>query len=327
MEICVLRGEDVRALLPMTDCIALMRTTMKAVSEGRAQIPLRFVMAMPGDVGMMGNMTGYLEEPECYGVKIVSMTPRNIGTSYSSHLGIVLLFETEHGRPVAFLDAAEITAIRTAAASGLATDLLARKDAGDLAIMGAGEQARSHLEAMLAVRPIRRVRVWSHRPDGAVRFAEEQGARFGITIKAVADPADAVDGADIICTVSKAREPILFSEWVADGTHINLVGSSFATTAEVDTALVMRARYFVDFRTSATNEAGEYLRALREGLITSDHILGEIGEVANNSLAGRTAPADVTAYKSLGIAAQDLAAAHFVTTRAKERGIGQRVEF
>jgi ornithine cyclodeaminase len=327
VEICVLRGEDIRALLPMKECIALMRTTMRAVSEGRAQIPLRSVMAMPGDIGMMGNMSGYLAEPECYGVKIVSMTPRNIGTAYSSHLGIVLLFETGHGRAVAFLDAAEITAIRTAAASGLATDLLARKDAGDLAIMGAGEQARSHLEAMLAVRPIRRVRVWSHRPEGAARFAQEQGARFGIAIEAVTDPGEAVDGADLICTVSKAREPILFSEWVADGTHINLVGSSFATTAEADTALVARARYFADFRTSTVNEAGEYLRALREGLITPDHILGEIGEVANSSLAGRTGRDDVTVYKSLGIAAQDLAAAHFVTARAKERGVGQRVAF
>ena len=326
MEICVLRGDDVRALLPMSECIELMRTTMIAVSEGRAEIPLRSLLRMPGDIGMMGNMSGYLAEPECFGVKLVSMTPRNHGTPYPSHLGVVLLFETGHGQPVALLDAAEITAIRTAAASALATDLLAREDAGDLAILGAGTQAKSHLEAMLAVRPIRRVRVWSHRPESAARYAEEQGARFGIEIEPMADVKSTVTGADLICTTSRAREPVLFSEWVADGAHLNLVGSSVSTDAEVDTALVARARYFADFRTSTINEAGEYLRALRDGAITPDHILGEIGEVAGNRVAGRVGPEDVTAYKSLGIAAQDVAAAHFATARARERGFGQRVD-
>ena len=152
MEICVLRGDEVRTLLPMRECIDLMRTTMIAVSEGRAVIPLRTVLRMPSDIGMMGNMSGYLAEPECFGVKLVSMTPRNHGTSFPSHLGLVLLFETAHGQPVALLDASEITAIRTAAASGLATALLAREDAGDLAILGSGTQARSHLEAMLAAK-------------------------------------------------------------------------------------------------------------------------------------------------------------------------------
>jgi ornithine cyclodeaminase len=327
MEICVLRGEEVRALLPMRECIDLMRATMVAVSEGRAVIPLRTVLRMPGDIGMMGNMSGYLAEPECFGVKLVSMTTRNHGTPFPSHLGLVLLFETGHGQPVALLDASEITAIRTAAASGLATALLAREDAGDLAILGSGTQARSHLEAMLAVRPIRRVRVWSHRPESAARYAEEQSARFGISVEPMDNVESAVAGADLICTTSRAPEPVLFDEWVSDGAHLNLVGSSVPTDAEVDTALVRRARYFVDLRASTVNEGGEYLRALREGAITPDHILGEIGEVAADRLAGRTGSNEVTAYKSLGIAAQDIAAAHFVTARAKERGIGQTVEF
>lgn len=326
MEICVLRGEDVRALLTMSECVDLMRTTMIAVSEGRAEIPLRSVLRMPDDIGLMGNMSGYLAEPECFGVKLVSMTPRNHGTSYPSHLGVVVLFETGHGQPVAMVDAAEVTAIRTAAASALATSLLAREDAGNLAILGSGTQAKSHLEAMLAVRPIRRVRVWSHRPESAARYAEEQGARFGIKIEPMEDVESAVADADLICTTSRSREPILLGEWVADGAHVNLVGSSVPTDAEVDSALVKRARYFVDLRTSTINEGGEYLRALRNGAITPEHILGEIGEVAGNRMAGRTAPEDVTVYKSLGIAAQDLAAAHFVTARARERGVGQRVE-
>ncbi len=327
MQIVVLKADEVRALLPMADCIALMRTTMIAVAEGRAAIPLRSVVRMPGDLGMMGNMGGYLGEPECYGVKIVSLTPRNIGTEFSSHLGVVLLFETDHGRPVAFLDAGEITAIRTAAASGLVTDVLARPEACDLAILGSGEQARSHLAAMLAVRPVRRVRIWSRRTESAQAFAASEGERHGITIEACTSVADAVHDADLICTVSKAAEPILLSADVADGAHINLVGSSIATAAEADTPLVVRARYFVDLRLSTVNEAGEYLRALAAGAITPEHILGEIGEVANGSVVGRTSPGDVTVYKSLGIAAQDLAAAHFVTARARERGVGQRIDF
>jgi ornithine cyclodeaminase/alanine dehydrogenase-like protein (mu-crystallin family) len=282
---------------------------------------------MPGDIGMMGNMGGFLADPECFGVKIVSLTPRNAGTAYSSHLGIVLLFETAHGCPVAILDAGEITAIRTAAASALATDLLARPDAGDLAILGAGEQAASHLKAMRCVRPLRRVRVWSPKFASAERFAAEQSAGTGLLVEPFEDPRSCVAGADLICTVSKARDPILFGEDVAPGSHVNLVGSSIITTAEADVALVARARYFVDLRLSAMNEAGEFRRALDEKQIGQDHLLGEIGEVANGSLVGRTSPEDITIYKSLGIAAQDLASAYLVNQRARERGIGQSVEF
>ena len=327
IDIRVLCGEDVRALLPMTDCISLMRTTMIAVAEGRAEIPLRSVLKMPGDIGMMGNMGGFLADPECYGVKIVSLSARNVGTAFSSHLGIVLLFETAHGRPVAMLDAGEITAIRTAAASALATDLLARDDAGDLAILGAGEQATSHLEAMQCVRRLRRVRVWSPTFANAKRFSSEQSGIRGLAIEPIADARACVAGADLICTVSKARDPILYAADVASGTHVNLVGSSIVTTAEADVELVAKGRYFVDLRLSALNEAGEFRRAIEAGAITPDHLLGEIGKVANGSLAGRIAPTDITIYKSLGIAAQDLAAAFLVNQRARERGVGQTVDF
>ena len=327
IDIRILRESDVRALLPMADCIALMRTTMIAVAEGRAEIPLRSVVKMPGNIGMMGNMGGFLADPECYGVKIVSLSPRNIGTAFSSHLGIVLLFETAHGRPVAIIDAGEITAVRTGAASALATDLLARPDAGDLAILGAGEQAASHLAAMRCVRPLRRVRVWSPHLASAERFAAEQSARTGLIIEPVADARGCVAGADLICTVSKARDPILFGDDVAPGAHVNLVGSSIVSTAEADVALVAKARYFVDLRLSAINEAGELRRALDAGAVGPEHLLGEIGEVANGSLAGRTSPHDITLYKSLGIAAQDLAAAYLVNQRAREWGVGQSIDF
>lgn len=326
-EIRVVRASEVRSLLPMADCIDLMRSTMIAVSEGRAEIPLRSVLQMPGSIGFMGNMGGFLAEPECYGVKIVSLTPRNVGTRYSSHLGVVLLFETDHGRPVALLDAGAITAIRTAAASALATDLLARPDASDLAILGAGEQAASHLEAMNHVRSLRRVRIWAPAHERSKRFAAEHSDRVGLEIEALADPQACVAGADIICTVSKARDPILFGDDVMPGTHVNLVGSSIVSTAEADVSLVAKARYFVDLRLSATNEAGELRRALEAGAIQSDHIIGEIGEVARGSVAGRMSQDDITIYKSLGIAAQDLAAAYVVNQRARELHRGQLVQF
>lgn len=326
MKIRILRGSEVKALLPMAACIDLMETTMIAVSEGRARLPLRTVMPVSNG-GLMGNMPGFLAEPECFGVKLVSLFPNNVAAGYSSHLGLVLLFEPEHGRPVAMLDGAEITAIRTAAVSGLATRLLAREDAGDLVLLGAGEQARSHLEAMLAVRKIRRVRVWSRRRETAEAFAQSEGARHKRFIEPVSEVRDAVAGADLICTVSKAREPILFGEWIAPGAHLNVVGSSIATSAEIDTNAVKRARFFVDYRDSTVHEGGEYLQALKSGDITPDHILGEIGEVANGAKAGRTGADDVTLYKSLGIAAEDLASAHYVLEQARAQGVGQTIDF
>jgi ornithine cyclodeaminase/alanine dehydrogenase-like protein (mu-crystallin family) len=327
MEIRVLRGADVRKLLPMAECVELMHRTMIAVSERRVVLPLRSILVMPADRGMMGMMPGYLADPECFGVKLVSLNPRNKPPQYSSHLGLVLLFEPEHGRPVALLDAAEITAIRTAAASGLATRLLARPEAGDLALLGAGEQARSHLESMLTVRTLRRVRLWARDRDKARRFADAEGAKHGIAIETSATVRDAIAGADIICTTTKARDPILLGEWLTPGVHLNVVGSSIAAAAEIDTAAVVKARFFVDCRDSTVNEGGEYLRALKAGAITPAHILGEIGEVANGSMIGRHSPLDVTLYKSLGIAPQDLASAHYVWRKASAAAVGQIIDF
>ena len=326
MEIRILRGAEVRQLLPMGECVELMHRTMIAVSEGRVVLPLRSVMVMPGDRGMLGNMPGYLADPECFGVKLVSLLPRNKPPLYSSHLGLVLLFEAEHGQPVALLDAAEITAIRTAAASGLATRLLANPDAGDLALLGAGEQARSHLEAMLTVRTLRRVRIWSRDGAKAADFARTEGAKHGIVIETSPTARNAVIDADIICTLTKARDPILLGDWLSPGAHLNVVGSSIAGAAEIDTAAVVKARFYVDYRESTRNEGGEYRRALEAGAISPAHILGEIGEVANGCKPGRRSTSDITLYKSLGIAPQDLASAHYVLHRARATGIGQVID-
>lgn len=323
----VLRAADVRALLPMSECIDLMQGTMIAVSQGRTVLPLRSVLVMPRGRGLMGNMPAYLTEPECFGVKLVSIMPHNKPPAYSSHLGVVMLFEAEHGQPVALLDAAEITAIRTAAASAVATRLLAQQDAGDLALIGAGEQARAHLEAMLAVRSLRRVRVWARDGGKAAAFAQVEGARHRIAIEAAPTVREAVAGADIICTLTKAREPILLGEWLVPGMHLNVVGSSAPSAAEIDTPAVVKARFFVDYRDSTIHEGGEYLRALKEGAIAPDHILAEIAEVASGSKVGRRSPQDMTLYKSLGIAPQDLAAAHFVLEKARASGTGEVIDF
>jgi alanine dehydrogenase len=324
MQIRILSGAQIKTLLPMSDCIEVMHTTMIAVSEGRARIPLRSVTPLPN--GFLGNMPGYLAEPECFGVKLLSLFPGNPAVGLSSHLGLVLLFEPTHGLPVAMLDAAELTATRTAAVSGLATLLLAREDAGDLAILGSGEQARSHLEAMLAVRPLRRVRIWSRTAAHASAFAEEQGALHGLAIETAPSPEAAVTGADLICTATASPDPVLLGDWIAPGAHLNVVGASRLAAAEVDTATVAKSRFFVDFRESAKYEAGELRRAIEGGAVTADHVLGEIGEVANGTIAGRLGAGDITLFKSLGVSAEDLAAAHFVLTRAEAQGIGQVVE-
>lgn len=326
MAVRLIRAAEVLALLSVADCIEIMAATMRAVSSGHCAVPLRSVMAMPGGIGALGNMMGYVAERACFGVKLVSLFPRNVGTGLSSHLGVVVLFEAEHGQPIAFVDAGAITAIRTAAASGLATRLLARADADDLALIGAGEQAVSHLEAMLAVRSIRRVRVWSRDPERARAFAE-RSARQGLAIVPVPSVRDAVDGATIICTLTKAPEPILFDAWVAPGAHLNVVGSSIATAAEIDTPLVLRSRFFVDYRISTEAEAGEYLRARAEAAIGADHIRGEIGEVADGLVSGRERDDDVTIYKSLGIAPQDVACAHHILREAERLGRGELVAF
>jgi ornithine cyclodeaminase len=326
LEIRILRGPEVKQLLTMEACIGLMETTMIAVSEGRARAPLRSVLKVSGD-GLMGIMPGYLAEPEGFGIKLLSLFPSNSAAGYSSHLGIVLLFEPVHGLPVAMLDAAEITAIRTAAVSGLATRLLANPDAGDLAVLGAGEQAHSHLAAMLAVRKIRRVRVWSRTLKSAKAFAASAGAHHGIEIEPLEGVRETVEGADLICTVSMAKTPILSADWVAPGAHLNIAGASQPNVAEIDTDLVLKTRYFVDFRDSAHHEAAEYIAAIKAGLITPDHILGEIGEVANGTRPGRVAASDVTLFRSLGIAPEDLATAHYLLEQARAKGIGQTVEF
>jgi ornithine cyclodeaminase len=239
-----------------------------------------------------------------------------------------MLFGVDHGQPLAILDGAAITAIRTAAASGAATATLAREDAGDLAILGSGVQARTHLEAMAAVRSLRRVRVWSRTPAHADRFAREATPPRDVRVVEVMTSAEeAVRGADLICTTTAAREPVLSGAWLAPGVHVNAVGACFAATRELDAEAVRRARLYTDRRESCLAEAGDFLLARKEGAVDEAHLLGELGEVLVGRVPGRGSPSEITLYESLGIAVEDLASAHFIHRRALETGAGQWLEW
>jgi ornithine cyclodeaminase/alanine dehydrogenase-like protein (mu-crystallin family) len=323
----IVSGADVRRALPMADCIEAVDRAMRALSRGAADVPLRTVMVLPGARNFFGVMPGYLDDPRGLGAKILTVYPDNPKRDLSSHVGLVVLFDAETGMPIAVMDAAEITAIRTAAASAVATRVLARRDAAHLAILGTGEQAVTHLEAMAKVRTLGTVRVWGRSVDKAQRFAEEEGARLSLRIDVSQTAEEAVTGSDIVCTLTSAREPVLNGAWLAQGTHVNLVGSSRLTAREADDQVVSMSRFFVDSRTSARAEAGELKHAIDAGLVNESHVLGEIGDVLNGLVPGRKADHDVTVYKSLGNAAQDLAAAHVIYERAVKDGIGMRAPF
>lgn len=310
-----LSREEVERLLPMGECIEVMAEALSALARGEALQPLRQAHWLPDRRGLLGVMPGALwggDGGTVLGIKVITVFPGNHERGEESHLGSVLLFEGDMGKPLASLDAAAITEIRTAAVSALATRLLAREDAGDLALLGSGVQARSHLAAMKEVRPLRRVRVWSRHPESARRFAGQESARHGLPIETAATAREAVEGADLICTVTSAREPILEGAWLAPGTHINAAGACTPAARELDTEAVRRARVFIDRRESALAEAGDLLIPMRAGELGEDHIAGEIGDVLLGRLPGRRSPEEITLYESLGIAVEDVAAARYV---------------
>ena len=318
----ILNRDEVERLLPMGECIEVMAEALSALSRGEALQPLRQAHWLPDRRGLLGVMPGALWDGDggtVLGIKVITVFPGNHERGEESHLGSVLLFEGDMGKPVASLDAAAVTEIRTAAVSGLATRLLAREDAGDLALLGSGVQARSHLAAMKEVRPLRRVRVWSRHPESARRFADQESARWscdGLPIETAATAREAVEGADLVCTVTSAREPVLEGAWLAPGAHINAAGACTPVTRELDTEAVRRARLFVDRRESALAEAGDLLIPLRAGELGEDHIAGELGDLLLGRLPGRQSPEEITLFKSLGIAGEDVAAARSVWRKA-----------
>ena len=326
MPTLVLSQTEIRELLPMDRCIDLMAEALTSISAGEVVNPLRHSIFLPDRSGLLGLMPAYTAEPAALGLKVIAVFPDNHGSELDSHQGIVALFDTQNGRPLAILEASEITAIRTAAASGLATRLLAREDASELAILGSGTQARTHLEAMATVRPLTRVRIFSHHREHREELAAKTRRRLSLPISAVDSAEEAVRGADLICTTTTSADPVVDGSWVQPGAHINAAGSSVASERELDTELVVRARLFVDCRESTIHEAGDFLIPKKEGAVTDDHIQGEIGEILLGRIQGRKSTEEVTLFKSLGVAVEDLAAATYVYAEAKARGMGTEVE-
>lgn len=326
MPTLVLGEKEVHELLSMADCIEVMDAALRDLAGGAAVQPLRSVMRLHHAPGLLGVMPGSVGDPEVIGGKVITVFPGNSKTPYDSHQGVVLMFEPEHGRLAAIMDASSITAIRTAAVSGLATRALARPDAGELALLGAGVQAATHLQAMACVRTLRRIRVWGPNPDRCADFAARQSALHGLEVIAVEDPRAAVEGADLVCTVSSAQEPVLMGEWLAAGAHVNAVGACTPKARELDAAAVAGSILFTDRRESLLAEAGDFLLAKEEGAVDDDHLAGELGEVLLGQVQGRREHGDITLFKSLGLAVEDLAAARFLHDRARQRGVGMDVD-
>jgi ornithine cyclodeaminase/alanine dehydrogenase-like protein (mu-crystallin family) len=324
MPLRVIDRETVSRLLTYQACIPLMREAMTALSAGRTTQTLRQLLPVGGG-SVFGVMPGVMDQT--FGAKLISVFPGNFAKGKQSHQGGVLLFEPEGGEPVALIHAGEVTAIRTAAASAAATDALARPEASILALLGYGEQALTHARAMVHVRPISEIRIWGRSAERAGVLARRLETELVLPVAVAASPREAVAGADMICAVSAAREPILLGQDVADGAHVNLVGSSNAGPREADDALVVRGRVFADHREGVLRQGAEVLHAIEGGLIGEDHVLGEIGEVMSGAKPGRVGEADVTIYKSLGAIVQDLAAGWFIYRQAVEQGLGAEAAF
>jgi ornithine cyclodeaminase len=330
VKVLILTHVEIERLMPMASCIDVMAQGLEALARGHAYQPLRVILRPPNASGLMGLMPAVVSGPgrkPAYGLKALCLFADNPARGKDAHQGGVLLFDGETGELLALMNASAITAIRTAAVSGLATRLLAREDAGDLALIGAGVQARTHLLAMAAVRRLRRVRVASRTIERAQALAKGMQSQVSCAIEPVASARDAARSADLIVTVTNSAKPVLELSWISAGAHLNVVGSSVPNAREVDTATMAAAALFVDRRESTLAESGEYLLAAADGAIGPDHIRAELGELLTRMRPGRRTPAEITLFKSLGLAVEDLAAAEFLYQRAKETGGGTWVEF
>ena len=326
MKVLIVSQSEIADLLPMAECIDVMADALKALTLQDAQMPLRQVLRLPESRNVVAVMPSYFGSRQAMGVKVISVFPGNHGTQLDSHQGAVLLFETKNGQLLAIMDASEITSIRTAAVSGVATRLLAREDAHDLAILGSGVQARTHLDAMLNARNIDRIRVWSRNFDRARGFAERESSRHSRSVLPCETAEEAVRKADIICTTTSATQPVLSGEWISEGAHINAAGAYGAAVRELDTTAVVRGRLYVDRRESTLNESGDFVIPYQEGAIGMDHIRGEIGEILAGQAKGRADENEITIFKSMGLAIEDLASAAFIYKRAVQKKAGTWIE-
>jgi ornithine cyclodeaminase/alanine dehydrogenase-like protein (mu-crystallin family) len=331
MQIRVLNAAAIRKLLPMDRCIGLMRRAFEMVAAGETIQPIRQALRTPDGRGLLGWMPGYTAHPDWLGIKVISVYPGNFGTPFGSHQGMVLMFDTAHGAPVAVLDARAITAIRTAAATAAATDVLAQPTTRTLGIFGYGEQAATHIDALLRVRPFDTVWVWGRDAGRAERFAAHAGEELAaegrrVRVVVAADAREAAR-ADVICTVTAASDPVLYGAWLRPGQHLNLIGASVPTATEVDDETLVRGRLFVDYRDSALALAGDFLGAKARGVVTDDAIVGCVGDVMRGTVKARITASDITIFKSLGMSSEDLIASDFVCSEAARLDVGVLVEW
>ena len=312
----IIEKEQVRKILTPEACMEAMRQALMDLENGKCAMPQRLLCTMP-NTAVFGFMPAYVGD--YFGAKVISAYAPNMGTQYPSHIGYVILFESEHCTVSAMVEAGTITEIRTGCVSAVATDLLARKDAHTLAVIGAGAQARSHLAALRLVRDITSVQVFDLNAAAAQRYAAEMGEKYGIPVTVAASVAEAVKDADIICTVCPAKEAYLTRDMVKPGVHINAVGTFTPTTREVASDLVAAARLYSDYTESTRKESGEYLVPLREGLITEDHILGSVDQLLLGRADGRISDDDITMFDALGLAVEDVASAKMVYQEARKQ--------
>jgi alanine dehydrogenase len=315
---------DVRTVLPMDDLIDTMEQALVQYSTGAAQQPLRTIVDLGGR-GFYGVMPALVSSPPALGTKLVSVFPGNARANLPTHLATIVLVDPDTGELLAIMDGRFITEARTAAVSAVATRLLAREDAARVGIVGSGVQARSHLEALGHVRRLAEVRAWSPNDDHLSAFVREMRHRTTAHLLPALSAREAVEGADIVVLATGAREPVVESGWIAEGAHVCAVGACRPDQREMDTALVRRARLFVDSRAGALAEAGDIVIPMGEGAFDASHIAGELGELAAGRVPGRTSPGEVTLFKSLGMAVEDVAAARLAYERATARGLGRGV--
>ena len=324
----IMDASSIAAAASLAEWIDVVEQSLRGVSGGMVVQGIRQILPLPDsdkNGRVLSMMFGAVRQPACFGAKVISVFPDNFGRGLESHRGAVLLFDPDNGALIALLHGGEITATRTAAASAVATRALARPDSRILTILGYGEQASRHVDAIALVRPLAEIRCWGRDAAKAEAFAASVGARHSLSAGACATVADAVAGADIVCTTTGAKTPILLGEMLEPGMHLNIVGSSTADYREVDTAAVVRCSIWVDYRAMADVSAGEYLHALAEQAIDSEHLVGEIGAALNGSIRGRCSDREITMFKSLGMPAEDLYSAQFIYEIARNKGLGQGV--
>jgi ornithine cyclodeaminase/alanine dehydrogenase-like protein (mu-crystallin family) len=321
----LLSESDVRQVLPMGDLIDAMQVALEEFSARRVEQPLRTVLDVGPQHAFFGVMPAFIPATGALGTKLVTVFGSNASVGLPSHLATIVLLDSSTGQLRAFMDGRYITEARTAAVSAVSSRLLARRGASKLAIIGSGVQARSHLEAMTHVHQLNEIRVWSPNADHLRAFIDDMQPAMSTAIRAASSADEAVKDAEVVVLVSAAREPVVRSEWIADGTHLCAVGACRPDQREMDSALVSRARLFVDSRTAAVVEAGDIVIPIREGTIRPAHIAGELGELVAGRIVGRESKAQVTLFKSLGMAVEDVAAAHLAFNRATERGLGREL--